>query len=90
MKEYRMSVSIDENDIQTKAKNASKHLEKGHKVKAVIRLKGREMAHPELGIKVLKRFAQILETVSAIEKEPAKDSKIDRVILMILTPIKEK
>ncbi len=90
IKEYRLSVSIDENDIQTKSRNALKYLEKGHKVKAAIRLKGREQAHPELGIKVLERFAQILEKVSTIEKAPAKDNKDGRFLMMILTPIKEK
>ena len=89
-KEYRMSVSIDENDIKIKAKNASKYLEKGHRVKGTVRFKGREMAHPELGGLVLKKFAEILDPVSLIEKEPVRDNKDGRFMNIILAPKKEK
>ena len=53
MKEYRLSVTIDVADFNTRVKNASKYLEKGHKIKVSIKFKGREMAHPELGKDVL-------------------------------------
>lgn len=87
IKEYRLSVTIDEHDINTKAKNARKYLEKGHKIKATIRFKGREMAHPELGEEVLKGFAQTLKDVSEIEKYPSRDG---RFMSMILAPNIEK
>ena len=45
MKEYKLSVTIDTHDFNTKLKNARKYLEKGHKVKVSIRFKGREIAH---------------------------------------------
>ena len=49
LKEVRLSPSIDENDFQTKLRNARKFLEKGDKVKASIRFKGRAITHKEIG-----------------------------------------
>jgi len=87
MKEYRLSVSIDEHDFNTRVKNSSKYLEKGHKVKASIRFRGREMAHTDLGKEKLLRFADSLSNVSEIEQQPKLDG---RYMTMILMPKKEK
>ena len=87
MKEYRLSVTIDVHDFDTRVRNASKYLEKGHKVKASIRFKGREMAHTELGKDVLLRFANALTEVSEVEQQPKLEG---RVMNMILMPKKEK
>ena len=87
MKEYRLSVTIDIHDFNTRVKNSSKYLEKGHKVKASIRFKGREMAHIELGKDVLLRFAEALNTVAEIEQKPVLEG---RNMTMILMPKKEK
>jgi len=87
MKEYRLSVAIDIHDFDTRVKNSSKYLEKGHKVKASIRFRGREMAHTELGKDVLLKFAEALKDVSEIEKKPVLDG---RNMTMILMPKKEK
>ena len=87
MKEYRLSVTIDVHDFDTRVRNASKYLEKGHKVKASIRFKGREMAHTDLGKDVLLRFANALAEVSEIELQPKLEG---RVMAMILMPKKEK
>ena len=66
MKEYRLSVSIDVHDFNTRVNNSKKYLEKGHRIKVTIRFKGREMVHTELGADVLLRFASALESVAAI------------------------
>ncbi len=87
MKEYRLSVSIDVHDFDTRVRNSSKYLEKGHKIKVSIRFKGREMAHPELGREVLLRFAESLNEISVIEQKPTMDG---RFMTMILMPKKEK
>lgn len=87
MKEYRLSVTIDVHDFDTRVKNSSKYLEKGHKVKASVRFKGREMAHPELGRDVLIRFANAQENVAIIEQQPKLDG---RIMTIILAPKKEK
>ncbi len=87
MKEYRLSVAIDVHDFNTRVNQAVKYLEKGHRVKASIRFKGREMAHTELGRDVLLRFATALESVAEIEQKPLLDG---RNMTMILMPKKEK
>ena len=87
MKEYRLSVTIDVADFNTRVRNASKYLEKGHEIKISIRFKGREMAHTDLGKNVLLRFADALGEVSTIESQPTLDG---RMMIMILAPKKEK
>ena len=83
LKEYRLSVTIDVGDFETRRRNAKDYLEKGHKIKAFIRFKGRQMARPELGRDVLLRFADALSDVSVIETEPKLDG---RQMAMILAP----
>ena len=75
VKEYRLSVRIDVHDFETRKKNAAEYLKKGHKIKAFIRFKGREMAHTELGRDVLLNFAQSLEEFGQIEVEPKLEGK---------------
>ena len=87
LKEYRLSVTIDVHDFDTKMKQAAKYLEKGHKVKASIRFRGREMAHTDLGLKVLIRFSDALKEVSTIEQKPLLEA---RTMTMLLAPKKEK
>lgn len=87
MKEYRLSVSIDIHDFDTRVKNSSKYLVAGHKVKVSIRFKGRQMAHTELGREVLLRFADALSEIAVIEQKPKLDGYF---MTMILIPIKEK
>lgn len=87
IKEYRLSVTIDKHDFDTRVKNSSKYLEKGHKVKVTVRFKGREMAHPELGKEVLRRFANEVEDIAVVESEPKLDGKF---MTMMLMPNKEK
>ena len=87
VKEYRLSVTIDVGDFETRRRNAEAYLKKGHKIKASIRFKGREMAHTELGKDVLIRFAEALASVADIEQKPMLDG---RNMTMILMPKKEK
>ncbi len=87
LKEYRLSVKIDIGDFNTRKKNAGSYLEKGHKIKAFIRFRGRELAHPELGENVLLRFADELSEVSTIESKPKLEG---RQMHMLLAPKKDK
>lgn len=86
LKEFRLSVTIDKHDFDTKANNARKHLEKNNKIKASIRFKGRQLAHTELGEEVLRKFAESLSDISDIEKQPKFEFKS---IYMILAPKKK-
>ncbi len=85
LKEYRLSPDIDVHDFETRRKNAEEYLKKGHKIKASIKLKGRQMARPERAVDVLNRFAEALGEVSSVEQIP----KIDgRQVFMLLAPKK--
>ncbi len=85
LKEYRLSPVIDIGDFNTKVNNASKYLEKGHKVKLSIRFKGRQLAHPELGIEVLNKFADSVKEIALIEQAAKLEGKN---MTMLLTPNK--
>lgn len=83
VKEYRLSVTIDTHDFETRVRNAKDYLVKGHRIKAFIRFKGRQMARPELGKEVLLRFAESLDEVSVIEAQPKLEG---RQMFMLLAP----
>ena len=85
LKEYRLSPVIDIGDFNTKVRNASKYLEKGHKVKLSIRFKGRQIIHPELGEEVMNRFAESVKEIATIEQEAKLEG---RSMTMLLAPIK--
>ena len=87
LKEYRLSVTIDIHDFNTRVNGAKKYLVKGHKVKGTLRFKGRQMAHSELGRDVLNRFAEALSDVAEVEKRPVLDG---RFMTIMLAPKKEK
>lgn len=87
LKEYRLSPVIDIGDFDTKVRNASKYLEKGHKVKLSIRFKGRQMVHPELGEDVMNKFADRVKDIAVVEQKAKLDG---RNMTMLLTPNKEK
>ena len=81
IKEYRLSVTIDVGDFETRKRNALDYLKKGHKIKAFIRFKGRQMAHPELGKDVLLRFADSLSEYSDIELQPKLEGRQMSILL---------
>ncbi|OES44170.1 translation initiation factor IF-3 [Domibacillus iocasae] len=87
LKEVRLSPSIDDHDFDTKLRNAIKFLEKGDKVKASIRFKGRAITHKELGQRVLDRFAEACKEVATIESKPKMDG---RSMFLIMAPKNEK
>ncbi len=85
IKEFRLSTTIDIHDFNTRLKNARKNLEKGAKIKASIRFKGRQISHPELAKDVLMRFSNELSDIAEIETEPKMEG---RSMYMQLTPKK--
>lgn len=87
IKEYRLSPDIDVHDFETRKKNAYDYLVKGHKIKASIRLKGRQMARPERAQEVLERFAESLNDVASIEQAPKMEG---RSVFMLLAPKSNK
>lgn len=83
LKEVQLSMTIEQHDIDIKAKNATKFLLNGDKVKVSIRMSGRQQAYSDRGIETENAFAQSLEEIAVIEK-PAKVE--GRNIIMILAP----
>ena len=85
IKEIRCGITIEENDIVIKAKNARKFLLDGDKVNITIRIKGREAALSHLGVKILDNFVSKLEDVCVVEKPAKQDG---RNMTMVLAPKK--
>ncbi|HEY4550744.1 MAG TPA: translation initiation factor IF-3 [Bacillus sp. (in: firmicutes)] len=83
IKEVRLSPGIDEHDFNTKLRNAIKFLEKGDKVKASIRFKGRAITHKEIGQRVLVRFSDACKEIATVESYPKMDG---RSMFMVLAP----
>ena len=83
IKEIRMSPSIDTNDFNTKLKNAQKFLKEGNRVKVSVRFRGREMAHTDIGEKLLKDFGDGCSEIASVEKNPKLDG---RFMVMFLSP----
>jgi len=86
IKEIRLSLNIDTNDFNTKVNQAAKFLEAGHKVKASIRFRGREMAHTSLGADVLKNFVKALPQATS-DKPPVLEG---RTMTLLLIPVANK
>ena len=68
IKEVRMSPGIDVNDFNVKLRNAQKFLAEGNRVKATVRFRGREMAHTDIGRKLLMKFAEDCAEVAVMDK----------------------
>ena len=83
IKEVRMSPGIDVNDFNVKLRNAQKFLAEGNRVKATVRFRGREMAHTDIGRKLLMKFAEDCAEVAVMDKEPKLDG---RHMNMFLSP----
>ena len=83
VKEIKMRPSIDDHDYDTKMKAARRFLDEGDKVKMTLRFRGREMAHQELGLQLLFRVRDDLNTMAKVEAEPKLEG---RQMIMILAP----
>ena len=85
VKEYRFTIATDVHDFETRKKNAIGYLQKGHKIKATLRFKGRQMSHPEFGKEMLLKFAESLSEYAEIEQKPKQEG---RNMFMLLAPKK--
>ena len=87
VKEVRFTPGIGDHDFETKLKNARKFLEKGDKVKAAVRFRGRAITHKELGKEVLDRFAEEVKDLGTVETKPKMGG---RNMFMMVAPLNEK
>ena len=87
VKEIKFRPATDENDYLAKIRKLTEFLEEGDKAKVTMRFRGREMAHQELGLKVLERVKADLEVLSQVEAMPRLEG---RQMVMVLSPRKKK
>ncbi|MCX7656857.1 MAG: translation initiation factor IF-3 [Treponemataceae bacterium] len=87
VKEIRMQPKIDEHDLDFKSKHIREFLAEGNKVKVTVRFRGRELAHTELGLDVLKDVLQRIEGDYVMDKPPAMEG---RFMSMVLSPKSKK
>lgn len=85
VKEIKMRPATDDHDYDTKMRSAKRFLEEGDKVKFSLRFRGREMAHQQLGIAMLKRVMEDLKDLAEIEMRPRMEGK---QATMIVAPLK--
>jgi len=87
VKELKFRPTTEDGDYQVKLRNLIRFLNHGDKVKITLRFRGREMAHQELGMKILERIQQDTAEVAIIEQHPKREG---RQLLMVLSPKKTK
>ena len=83
LKEIRLSATIDQHDMEVKAKACQKFLGNGDKVKVTIRFKGRQIKHGDIGMDVMDAFYEMVKDAASVDK-PAKQE--GRNMIMILVP----
>src|SRR3979409_211474 len=83
--EIRVSPKIDDHDIETKIKSASKFLAEGDKLKVTVRFRGRELAHPDRGRVLLLQVADRLKDHGIVERMPLLEG---RSMIMVMNPVR--
>ncbi len=83
IKEIKVRPNIDENDYQVKMRAMKSFIEEGDKVKVTLRFRGREMAHQDIGVRVLERIRSEMDITSKVEQMPRMEN---RQMVMVLSP----
>ena len=83
IKEIKVRPNIDDHDYDVKMRSAKSFLDEGDKVKVTLRFRGREMAHQDLGVKVLERIRTELAELAKVEQMPRLEN---RQMIMVLAP----
>ena len=86
VKEVQLSCRIENHDFETKVKHAMRFLGEGNKVKVVLRFRGREMSHQDIGKEILERFREAVKESGTVDKTPNLEG---RLMTMIVNPIKK-
>ncbi len=85
VKEVKFRPGTDEGDYKTKLRNLKRFLEDGDKIKVTLRFRGREMAHQEIGMRLLDRVREELEEMASVEQRPKMEG---RQLIMVMAPRK--
>ena len=89
VKEVQLSCRIEKHDFETRVNHAKKFLSEGNKVKAVVRFKGREMSHMELGREVIEKFVEACADCGTTDKKPTLEGRFMSVIVSPKKPEKK-
>ena len=87
VKELKFRPTTEDGDYQVKLRNLLRFLKHGDKVKVTLRFRGREVAHQELGMKILERLQQDTAEFAVVEQHPKREG---RQLLMVLSPKKKQ
>ena len=87
IKEVQLSCRIDTHDFETKVRHALRFLGEGNKVKVVLRFRGREMSHQQLGRDTIEKFREAVSEAGTVEKPPVLDG---RLMTMLVGPVRVK
>lgn len=87
VKEVKFRPGTDDGDYGVKLRNLIRFLEEGDKTKITLRFRGREMAHQEIGVRMLERLKADLEEYGQVEQFPKMEG---RQMVMVLSPVKKK
>lgn len=87
IKEMKFRPGTEEGDYQIKLRNITRFLEHGDKAKVSLRYRGRELAHQELGMEMMKRIEVDLEEIGVVEQHPKMEG---RQLIMVIAPKKKK
>lgn len=85
VKEVKFRPGTDEGDYKTKLRNLKRFLEDGDKIKVTLRFRGREMAHQEIGMRLLDRVREELDEMASVEQRPKMEG---RQLIMVMAPRK--
>ncbi|MGN1048852.1 MAG: translation initiation factor IF-3 [Eubacteriales bacterium] len=85
LKEVQLSCRIDTHDFETKVNHATRFLTAGNKVRVVVKFRGREMSHMDIGRDLLDRFASSVAEIGTVDKKPSTEG---RFMSMIIVPVK--
>ncbi len=89
VKEVQLSCRIEQHDVDTRVNQAKKFLAEGNKVRAVVRFRGREMAHQDLGLQVISKFEEACADAGRADKKPSMEGRFMSVTISPLKPEKK-
>jgi translation initiation factor IF-3 len=81
IKKIRLEPNTDDHDIEVKSNQARRFLADGNKVQFNVRLRGRQLAHPDVGFKILDDLAELLRDVAVTEQRPQQEGKMQSILL---------
>ncbi|MFH1775904.1 MAG: translation initiation factor IF-3 [Chloroflexota bacterium] len=90
LREVRMRPKIGIHDFEAKARSARKLLEGGDKVKVTVMFRGREITHPDIGWKLLKKMAEALKDIAALDRQPIMEGRRMNIIMSVTSSQRAK